>query len=144
MILANLSLHDALYPIKFLLKKSHGLEEDVVRRDSGILFSAQTSLCGKIKASLFFHVVWSIPSSLCSREYMGLKKLFEGFQNGCLVFGHLWYLNGISLTILCLHDAWRLQLRFCLWGHMIWEMLFEEYQHGCLVFGHLWYLHGMI
>ena len=28
------------------------------------------------------------------------KKLFEEFQDGCLVHGHLWYLNGMIAAML--------------------------------------------
>ena len=46
-----------------------------------------------------------LPSILCSRENMGLQMLFEEFQDGCLVHGHLWYLNGKILAILSLKRA---------------------------------------
>ena len=38
----------------------------------------------------------------CSREFMSLKKLFEKFQEGCLVHDQLWYLSGIKEAFLCL------------------------------------------
>ena len=46
-------------------------------------------LIGKILASLFS----MLPEAThqVSREYMVLNKLFEGFQNGWLGFGHLLY-----------------------------------------------------
>ena len=48
---------------------------------------------------------WRLPSIFCSRENIGLKLLLEEFQDGCLVHGHLWYLNGKILAILSLKRA---------------------------------------
>ena len=45
---------------------------------------------------LSLHVAWCFPSGFCSREYKGWKKLFEKFQEGCLVHDHLWYLSGMK------------------------------------------------
>ena len=38
----------------------------------------------------------------CSREFMGLKKLFQKLQEGYLVHDQLWYLSGIKEAFLCL------------------------------------------
>ena len=36
----------------------------------------------------------------CSREQMVLKKkLFEEYQDGCFMHGHIWYLNKMIWTI---------------------------------------------
>ena len=43
---------------------------------------------------LSLHVVWCLPSSFCSREYVGWKRLFEKFQEGCLVHANRLYLRG--------------------------------------------------
>ena len=48
---------------------------------------------------------WRLLSIFCSRENMGLKMLFEEFQDGCLVHGHLWYLNGKILAFLSIKRA---------------------------------------
>ena len=49
---------------------------------------------------LSLHIVVSLPSSLCSREYMVWKNmLFEEFQDCCFVLGYLWYANGVILVI---------------------------------------------
>ena len=36
---------------------------------------------------------------------MGWKKLFEKFQEGCLVNNHLWYLSGMKEALLSLFFA---------------------------------------
>ena len=61
---------------------------------------------------------WRLPSIFCSRENIGLKMLFEELQDGCLVHGHLWYLNGKILAILSLNrtlsfedNVWRIPWR---------------------------------
>ena len=46
-----------------------------------------------------------LPSIFCSRENIGLQMLFEELQVGCLVHGHLWYVNGKILAILSLNRA---------------------------------------
>ena len=88
---------------------------------------------------------WCLPSSFCSREYMGWKKLFEKFQEGCLLQDHLWYFSGIKEAFLSFLLAWPIQISFCSWGHMVWKkMLFDAFQHDYLVDGHLSYLNGII
>ena len=45
-------------------------------------------------------------SGFCLRGHMVLKKkLLEEFQDGCLMHGHLWYLNGMIWAIQALHFA---------------------------------------
>ena len=51
---------------------------------------------------------------------MGLKLLFEEFQEGCLVHGHLWYLNGKILAILSLKRA--LSFEVVVW-RIPWRLL---------------------
>ena len=46
-----------------------------------------------LKQCLVSILPWRLPSILCSKENMGWRLLFEEFQDGCLVHGHLWYLN---------------------------------------------------
>ena len=41
-----------------------------------------------------------LPSDICSRKYMGWKKLFKKFQEGCLVHDRLWYLSGMKEAFL--------------------------------------------
>ena len=72
---------------------------------------------------------WRLPSIFWSRENMGLKMLFEEFQDGYLVHGHLWYLNGKILAILSLKRAlsfedvvWRIQWRLL----SAWPLLESE------------------
>ena len=133
-------------PIKFLLKRIYGLEDDDVWIIPRWLFSAwPSSMCGwgdcsysewvcclthptmfmlnrnigwkrcclKNKQCLLsswpslisewndfiyssLHVAWCLPSSFCSRENIFWKKLFENFQEGCLLHDHLWYLSGMK------------------------------------------------
>ena len=109
---------------------------------------------------LSLHVAWCITISFCSREYMGWKKLFEKFQEGCLVHDNLLYLSGMknskwvwsgNTTItncrqprgipreafMSLFAAWSIQSSFISLGHIVWRrMLFEKYQDCCLVLGH--------
>ena len=85
---------------------------------------------------LSLHVVWCLPSSFCSREYVSWKKLFKKFQEGCLVHANRLYLRGMKEAFLSPVLVWRTQLIFFSWGHMVWrKMLFEEYQDCCLVLG---------
>ena len=42
------------------------------------------------------------------------KMLFEEFQDGCLVHGQLWCVNGVILAILSLHVAGSLIIKFLL------------------------------
>ena len=58
--------------------------------------------------------------------------LVEEFQDGCIVDGHLLYLNGKILAILSLKRAFS------------FELLFEEFHEGCLVHDHRWYQSVMI
>ena len=66
----------------------------------------------------------------CSRGHMVLKKkLLEEFQDGCLMHGHLWYLNGMIWAIQALYfalvsaqeDIW-FGRRYCLkyWRQLPW------------------------
>ena len=89
-------------------------------------------------------LLWRLPSIFCSRENMGLKMLFEEFQDGCLVHDHIWYLNGRISAILCNLYACCLPSSFCSRGYMVCKMLVEEFQDGCLVLGNLSYANGMI
>ena len=94
---------------------------------------------------LNLHVAWWIPSSLCSIEYMGWKRLFEKFLEGCLVHDHLLYQSGKNEAFRSLFLAWPIQSSFCSWGHIVCrKMLFEAFRDGYLVDSHLWYLNGMI
>ena len=114
-------------PIKFLLMRTYSLEEDIVWRISRWLFSWWPSL---ISEQILVSILpWILPSVFCSRENMGLKMLFEEFQDGYLVHGHLWYLNGKILAILSLKRAlsfedvvWRIP-----WGlSSAWPSLVSE------------------
>ena len=42
------------------------------------------------------------------------KKLFEEFQDDCLMNGHLWYLNGMIWAIQALHFALMPPIKFLL------------------------------
>ena len=56
------------------------------------VYLADSHLCylnGMIKAFLDLHFALKTPIILCSRENMCWKFLFEEFQDGCLVHGHL-------------------------------------------------------
>ena len=62
-----------------------------------------------------------------------LKMLFfEDFQDGCLVQGHLWYLNGRTSAILSFK------------GHQDLKTLFEEFLEGWSLHDHRWYQRLMI
>ena len=63
---------------------------------------------------------WRLPSIFCSKEKMGLKLLFEEFKEGCLVHGHLWYLNGKILAFLSLKRA--LSFEVVVW-RIPWRLL---------------------
>ena len=94
-------------------------------------------LNGMILFILSLHVAWCIPISFSSREYMGWKKLFEKFQEGCLVHDHLLYVSEMKEAFMSIVLAWSIQSSFCSWGHMVWRrMLFDKYQDCCLVLGH--------
>ena len=71
------------------------------------------------------------------KKYVGWKKLFENFQESCLVHDHLvMYLSRRNEGIQSLFFTWPIQTSFCSWRHMVWRnMLFEEYQDCCLVLG---------
>ena len=85
------------HPITFLLIRTYSLEEDGVWQISRLLFSSWPS----------WYLIYSEPPCLpgfCSRGHMVLKKkLLEEFQDGCLMHGHLWYLNGMIRAIQALH-----------------------------------------
>ena len=78
--------------IKFLPKRTYGLE-DVVSRISRWLLSAWPFLiCDRMfLVILNLNVVGRIPSSFCLRQFMGLKVLFEEYQDVL----YFWILNGI-------------------------------------------------
>ena len=75
------------------------LEEHVVWQISRLLFSSWPS----------WYLLYSEPPCLpgfCSRGHRVLKKkLLEKFQDGCLMHGHLWYLNEMISAIQALHFA---------------------------------------
>ena len=89
--------------IRFLLKRTYSVEEDVGWRIPRWLFSAWSSLMCEWDDFCQFWVIqvaWSLPSSFCSREYMVWQKmLVEEIQDGCYVHGHLWCVNGMILAI---------------------------------------------
>ena len=105
------SLFGLSHPIKFLLIRTYSLEEEVVWRIPRWLFSWWTSL---ISGWNDLSKSWSpfcLEDSHQKRKYgfdthlPFLKMLFEEFQDGYLVHGHLWYLNGKILAILSLNRA---------------------------------------
>ena len=57
-------------------------------------------------------VAWCLPSGFC-REYMGWKKLFENFQESCLVHDHLLDLSGMKEAFMSLVLTWSIQSSFC-------------------------------
>ena len=70
---------------------------------------------GWFKLFLSLHVAGSPPLSFYSRLYMVWKMLVEGFQDGCLVLGNLWYANGMIIAISEGHDvAGRFSIKFLL------------------------------
>ena len=81
MIKVNLGLHFALNtPINFMLKKKYRLKDGVWRIPKWLFI---------ILFILRLHVAWCLPSSLRSKKYVGWKKLFENFQESCLVHDNL-------------------------------------------------------
>ena len=77
------------------------------------------------------------PIKFTLKKYVGWKKLFENFQEGCLVHDHLIYLSRRIEGFMSLFFTWPTQTNFCSWRHMVWRnMLFEEYQNCCLVLCH--------
>ena len=111
------SLFGLKHPIKFLLMRTYRLEEDFVWQISRLLFSSWPS----------WYLIYSEPPF--SRGHMFLKKLLEEFQDGCLMHGHLWYLNGMIWVVQALHfalvsaqeDIW-FGRRYCLkyWRQLPW------------------------
>ena len=102
-ILAILSLHNAgSLNIKFLLKLTYGLEEDVGWKIHRWLFSAWPSLiCKSDNFAISESPFCRKPSiSFWSKNYMVWKKmLVEKFKDGCIVHGHIWCVNGVILAI---------------------------------------------
>ena len=90
------------------------------------LFSSMPSLISEWNISfiLSLNVAWCLPLSFCSREYVGWKKLFEKFQEDCLVHDHLLYLSGMKEAFLSLFLVWSIKSSFCSWGHMAWKKMF--------------------
>ena len=128
------SLWCLMHPIKFLLETIYGLE-DVVWRISKYLLKSDIWMEWFLFC-LSLHFARCITIGFCSREYMGWKKLFEKFQEGCLVHDHLLYLSEIKEAFMRLFLAWSIQSSFYLWGHMVWRrMLFDKYQDCSLVLG---------
>ena len=93
---------------------------------------------------LSLYVVWGIPSSFCSKEYMGWKRC-------CLKN------NKVAVKILVIFDFWT-EWFYLFWASMlhdafhqvsaqenIWvgRSCLKKFQEGCLVHDHLWYLSGM-
>ena len=70
---------------------------------------------------LIFATLLLFLSSFCSRGYMVWKMLIEEFQDGCLVHGHLWYVNRVILAILSIYVAWGIPSRFCSKVYMGWK-----------------------
>ena len=102
-----------MHTIKFSRKRIYGLEY-VVWRIWRWLFSAQPFL---ICAWDEFGFSES-PNCLIHPIKFLLVTIYElgdvvwiKYEDGCLVFGHLWYVNGMILFILSLHVAWCLPLR---------------------------------
>ena len=92
---------------------------------------------------LSLHIAGSLPSSFSSRVYMVWKKmLVEEFQDGCLVHGHLWCVNGMLLAISESPCCRKPSIKFLLKRIYGLEDV-EEFQDGCLVHDHLLYLSGM-
>ena len=88
------------------------------------------------------HIAVSLPSSFCSRGYNVWMMLDEKLQDGCLEYGSLWCVNGVSLAIS--ESPWCLKpsIKFLLKRIYGLEDV-EEIQDGCLVQDHLLYLSGM-
>ena len=85
------------HPITFLLIRTYGLEEDGVWQISRLLFSSWPS----------WYLIYSEPPclpGLCSRGHYGFEEEIA-WQDGCLMHGHLWYLNGMIWAIQALHFA---------------------------------------
>ena len=133
--------------IKCRLKRIYGLEEEVGWRIPKWLFGSWPSLMNEWGDLAISESPcnWSLQSSFWSREYMVWKKmLVEEFQNGCLVRGHLWWVNVVILAILSPHEAGSLSSSFCSREYMVWKkLLVEEFQDGCWVHGHLWWVNGV-
>ena len=71
------------------------------------LFSSLPSLISEWNISFILSllVAWCLPLSFCSRECVGWKKLFEKFQEDCLVHDHLLYLSGMKEAFISLFLA---------------------------------------
>ena len=88
--------------IKFLNKRIYGLEEDYGWRIPRCLDSAWKSLMSEWGDFSYFWVSYCRKHSinfLIKRIYGWQKMLVEEFQDGCLVHGHLWCVNGMILDI---------------------------------------------
>ena len=134
--------------IKVLNKRIYGLEEDVGWRIPRCLDSAWKSLMIEWGDFSYFWVSYCRKPSIhfWSREYMVWKKMFvEEFQDGCLVHGHLWWVNGVILAISESPYCRKPSIHFWSREYMVWKKMFvEEFQDGCLVHGHFWCVNGMI
>ena len=96
---AILNLFCLAFSIRFLLKRSYGLEDDVWSIPR-LLFNAGPfwHLNGIIIAFLFNPSACCLLASFCSRGYMVWKMMmFKEFHHGFLVLGNLWYANGMIL-----------------------------------------------
>ena len=87
----------------------------------------------------------SLPSSLCWWGYMIWKMLVEEFQDGCLVYGHLWGVNGVILAISESSYCWKSSIWFLIKRiYGLKEDVGKGFQDGCIVHGHLWCVKGVI
>ena len=57
------------------------------------------------------------------------KKMFVWeYGDGCLVLGHLWYLNVMITAYLSILSACRLPSSFCSRGYIVWKILFKLFK----------------
>ena len=137
-----------LPPIKFLLKKVYGLEDDDVWRILRWLFSAKKSLIanGMVLAISESPCCLKLSIKFLLKKIYGLEEdvgwriprwLFSDWPSLICEWGDLSY----SESLCCLTHPTKILFKR---RYGLEEMLFKEQQDCCKVLGHLRYLNGMI
>ena len=115
--------------IKFLLKRTYGLKEDVGWSNPRWLFGVWLSLICEYGDCNYSESLCCLrhPIKFLLKRIYGLEEvLFKEQQSGCKDLGHLWFLNRMILLILSLHVAWCLPSGFCSREYMGWKKLFKK------------------
>ena len=113
------SLCGLKHPIKFLLIRTYSLKEDVVWKISRLLFKSWPP----------WYLIYPEPPSAQEDIWFWRRNCLKNSQDGCLMHGHHWYLNGMIWAIQALYfalvsaqeDIW-FERRYCLkyWRQLPW------------------------